>query len=63
MKQTKVILLSACLLAPLIFGACESRNKYETQTTVPASHSTTTRVVKDQIPAEGGRKIPVIKEY
>lgn len=62
MKPIKVILLSTCLITPLVLGACETRNKYETQTTVPASRSTT-RVVKDEIPAEGGRKIPVIKEY
>ncbi len=64
MKPTKVILLATCLILPLVLGACETRNKYETQTVEPAStRSTTTRVVKDEIPAEGGRKIPVIKEY
>ncbi len=63
MKRTKVILLSTCLIAPLVLGACESRNRYETETVVPASTRSTTRVVKDEIPAEGGRKIPVIKEY
>lgn len=63
MKAIKVILLAACLLLPLVLGACEFRNKYETQTEVPASTQTSNQVVRDQIPAEGGRKIPVIKEY
>ncbi len=63
MKSTKVTLLATCLVLPLVLGACETRNRYETQTVVPASTQTTTRVVKDEIPAEGGRKIPVIKEY
>ncbi len=63
MKRPKFVLLATCLLAPLIFGACESRNKYETETTVPASTRSSTRVLKDEIPAEGQRKIPVIKEY
>ncbi|MBA2433736.1 MAG: hypothetical protein M3480_05530 [Verrucomicrobiota bacterium] len=63
MKRTKATRLVTCLIAPLFFGACEPGSRYETETAVPASTGARTRVLKDEIPAEGQRKIPVIEEY
>lgn len=48
---------------PLLFGACELQNRYETETTVASPTRSSTRVVKDEIPAEGQRKIPVVEQY
>ncbi|MBA3542980.1 MAG: hypothetical protein H0T83_00835 [Chthoniobacterales bacterium] len=56
MKITMLLLCVAVLTMP----ACASftrRNEVEVE--VP-SHD---RVVRDEIPAEGGRKIPVVREY
>ncbi len=63
MKPPKIVFLAACLTMPLLFGACESQNRYETETTVAAPTRSSTRVVKDEIPAEGERKIPVVEQY
>lgn len=52
------VLLS--LVATLLLGGCASfsrRNEVEVQ--VPPRDS----VVRDQVPAEGSRKIPVIQQY
>ncbi len=63
MKRSTFLSLAFCLAAALLLGGCETQSQYETETSVPASHSSTTRVVKDEIPAEGDRKIPVIEQY
>ena len=63
MKRPKINLLAACMIVTLLLGACEYQNRYETETAVPASTGERTRVVKDQIPAEGQRKIPVVEQY
>ncbi len=62
MKTSKLFLLATCLIAPLVLGACETGNQYETETSVPASTRSSTRVLKDEIPAEGQRKIPVVEQ-
>ncbi len=51
-----ILLLS--VVATLLLGGCAS-NKRETEVVVPSHDS----VVRDEIPAEGGRKIPVIQQY
>lgn len=63
MKQSQIIRVALCLITSLILSACESVSQYETEATVPASTRSTTRVVKDEIPAEGQRKIPVVEQY
>ena len=63
MKRTKATFLVTCLIAPLFFGACEPGSRYETETNVPSSTGSGTRVLKDEIPAEGQRKIPVVEQY
>ncbi len=63
MKKITLRPLALSLFALLVFTGCETRNNYETETAVPASSRSSTRVVKDEIPAEGGRKIPVIEQY
>ena len=63
MKRTKTTLLATCLLAPLLFGACDSTSRNESESTVPAATHSGTRVLKDEIPAEGQRKIPVVEQY
>jgi len=60
MKLIKIVLLCLSLGATLSWGACASftrRNEVEVE--VP-SHD---EVVRDEIPAEGGRKIPVVRKY
>ena len=60
MKLIKIALLCVSLAATLSWGGCASftrRNEVEVQ--VP-EHD---QVVRDQIPAEGGRKIPVVRTY
>jgi hypothetical protein len=60
MKSIKIALLCVSLAANLSWGGCASftrRNEVEVQ--VP-EHD---QVVRDQIPAEGGRKIPVVRTY
>jgi hypothetical protein len=52
-----ILLLS--LVATLLFGGCAS-NRSETEVVVPPHKDT---VVRDEIPAEGQRKIPVIQQY
>lgn len=63
MNLNKIVFLAVCLAIPLLFGACDPRNRYETETTVAAPTGSRTRVVKDEIPAEGQRKIPVVEQY
>ena len=46
------------VVATLLLGACASSSR-EAEVVVPSHDS----VVRDQIPAEGDRKIPVIKQY
>ena len=56
MKLTMLL----CVAATLLLGACASfTRRGEIMTEVP-SHDT---VVRDQIPAEGSRKIPVVRQY
>jgi hypothetical protein len=50
--------LLLCVAATLLLGACAS-HRGEIVTEVPSHDS----VVRDQIPAEGSRKIPVIRQY
>lgn len=60
MKLIKIALLCVSLAATLFWAGCASftrRNEVEVQ--VP-EHD---QVVRDQIPAEGGRKIPVVRTY
>lgn len=61
---TKVTLLCAALAASLSLLGCASKNEVEVETpTTTTTKPGTTRVVKDQIPAEGQRKIPVTQDY
>jgi hypothetical protein len=46
------------VVATLLLGGCAT-NRRETELVVPSHDS----VVRDEIPAEGGRKIPVVQEY
>ena len=62
----KMTLLCAALVTLLSLPGCANRSEVEVET--PAATTTTTKrgttqVVKDQIPAEGQRKIPVTQEY
>ena len=55
----KSIMLLA-VIATLLQGGCSSfRRNREVEVVVPP-HDT---VVRDQSPAEGGRKIPVVRQY
>lgn len=65
MKLTKIALLIFSPTVALVLGACSTGSRLETETTTSSSSSvrSKTRVVKDEIPAEGQRKIPVIEEY
>jgi hypothetical protein len=64
MKLTKIALHTASLTVALVLGSCATRSQLETETTTPSSSlRSSTRVVKDEIPAEGQRKIPVIEQY
>ncbi len=54
----KNMLLSA-LIVTLLFSSCAFR-KREVEVEIPAHRDT---IVRDQIPAEGGRKIPVFEQY
>ncbi|CAN5589174.1 hypothetical protein BH20VER3_BH20VER3_12030 [soil metagenome] len=54
----KNILLPA-LVVTLLLTSCASWRR-EVEVEIPARHDA---VVQDEIPAEGGRKIPVIKKY
>jgi hypothetical protein len=59
----KIALLTATLMAAFVLGSCTT-NQLETETTTSSSTPrSSTRVVKDEIPAEGERKIPVIEQY
>jgi hypothetical protein len=64
MKLTNTARLAACLTMALALEACATGNQLETETTTPSpSLRSSTRVVTDEIPAEGERKIPVIQQY
>lgn len=64
MILTRIGLFSATLTMALVLGACATRNQFETETTTTSSSPRSgTRVLKDEIPAEGQRKIPVIEQY
>ena len=53
-----ILLLS--VVTTLLLGGCASfRHSRETEVEIP-SHNT---VVRDQVPAESGRKIPVVQQY
>ncbi len=56
----KLILLLTVGTGLLFSGCASSHNSRETEVDIPDSHNT---VVRDQIPAEGGRKIPVVQQY
>jgi hypothetical protein len=47
-----------CVLASLLFGSCAYQRR-ETEVVIPAHD----QVVRDEIPAESGRKIPVVRTY
>ncbi|MEO7166988.1 MAG: hypothetical protein ABI787_08055 [Spartobacteria bacterium] len=56
----KSILLLAVVISTLL-GACSSYSRRgEIATDIPPHRDT---VVRDQIPAEGSRKIPVVRQY
>ena len=62
----KVTLLCTALAALLSLPGCASGKReieIETPSTTTTTKRGTTQVVKDQIPAEGQRKIPVTQEY
>ena len=60
LKPAALILFPAILL----LASCTTGNRFETETTTPSSSlRSSTRVVKDEIPVEGQRKIPVIEQY
>jgi hypothetical protein len=63
MRRPKFTLLAAGLLAPVLFGGCETTSRYENESAIPATTNSGTRVLKDEIPAEGQRKIPVVEQY
>jgi hypothetical protein len=64
MKLTNTARLAACLTMALALEACATGNQLETETTTSSpSLRSSTRVVTDEIPAEGERKIPVIQQY
>ena len=46
--------------ATLLLGACASFNRKDEIVTEIPSHDT---VVRDQVPAEGSRKFPVVQQY
>lgn len=63
--RMRIVILGVTLAAVVSLAGC-AKDEIETET--PASTTTTTKrgtiqVVKDQIPAEGQRKIPVTQEY
>jgi hypothetical protein len=65
-KNMKTIKPAALIMLPaiLLLGSCTTRGQLETETTTPSSSlRSSTRVVKDEIPAEGERKIPVVEQY
>lgn len=47
-----------CLITSVLFGACAYQRR-ETEVVVPAHD----QVVRDQVPAESGRKVPVVRTY
>jgi len=62
----KTIKPAALIIFPaiLLLTGCATRSQLETETTTSSSSlRSSTRVVKDEIPAEGQRKIPVIEQY
>jgi hypothetical protein len=63
MKAIKRTLLLV-IPATLFLTGCLSHGRNETEVYVPDSpQGSRTTVVKDQIPAEGTRKIPVVQQY
>jgi hypothetical protein len=64
MKRSNIALLVICLMLAFGLGACVTHDQSRTtRTTTTATGATRTQVVKDVIPAEGGRKIPVTEGY
>jgi hypothetical protein len=65
MRLLKIALLSAFLTVACGLGGCATHDQYETTTTqtTTATGATRKKVVKDIIPAEGERKIPVTESY
>jgi hypothetical protein len=53
-------LMLLSIVATLLLGACASFIHTDEIVTETPSHDT---VVRDQIPAEGSRKIPVVQQY
>jgi hypothetical protein len=47
-----------CLVTSLLLGACAFQQR-ETEVVVPPHD----QIVRDQVPAESGRKIPVVQTY
>ena len=52
------LIMLLCVIMNLLLGACAFQRS-ETEVVVP-SHD---QVVRDEIPAESGRKIPVVRTY
>ncbi|HEY3600412.1 MAG TPA: hypothetical protein VGK72_00480 [Chthoniobacterales bacterium] len=64
MKRTNIAVLGASLMVAVGLGGCVTHDQSRTtRTTTTATGATRTQVVKDVIPAEGGRKIPVTEGY
>jgi hypothetical protein len=64
MRSPKTALFTVYLSISLLTAGCAERNRYETETTISSSPApSSNRVVKDEIPAEGQRKIPVVQQY
>jgi uncharacterized lipoprotein YajG len=59
-NQTMKLMMLLSVAATLLLAACASYSRNGEIVTETPSHDT---VVRDEIPAEGSRKIPVIQQY